>query len=281
MPSHIKISVTRQTLFEDSYHTIMRLPAYELRRRLYIIFKGEEGLDYGGVSREWFFLLSHEVLNPMYCLFEYANKNNYNLQINAASYVNPDHLLYFKFVGRLIAMALYHGRFIYSGFTMPFYKRMLNKKLQMKDIESIDPEFYNSLIWVRDNNIDECGLELYFSVDFEILGQLIHHELKGNGDKERVTEENKDEYITLMTDWRMTRGIEQQTKAFLEGFNEVVPLEWLKYFDERELELLLCGMQEIDVEDWQRHTIYRHYTRNSKQVTWFWQVIYYFYKLGY
>ena len=205
LPSHIKITVTRQTLFEDSYHQIMRLPAYELRRRLYIIFRGEEGLDYGGVSREWFFLLSHEVLNPMYCLFEYANKNNYSLQINPASYVNPDHLQYFKFIGRFIAMALYHGRFIYSGFTMPFYKRMLNKKLTIKDIETIDPEFYNSLIWVRDNNIDECGLELWFSVDFEVLGQIIHHELKENGEKEKVTEENKEEYITLMTEWRMTR----------------------------------------------------------------------------
>lgn len=52
----------------------------------------------------------------------------------------------------------------------------------------------------------------------------------------------------------------------------MVPLEWLKYFDERELELMLCGMQEIDIEDWQRNTIYRHYNRNSKQVAWFWQV---------
>jgi atrophin-1 interacting protein 5 (WW domain-containing E3 ubiquitin protein ligase 1) len=79
-------------------------------------------------------------------------------------------------------------------------------------------------------------------------------------------------FYRLMTEWRMTRGIEEQTKAFLDGFNEVVPLEWLKYFDERELELMLCGMQEIDVDDWQRNSIYRHYTRNSKQVAWFWQV---------
>ncbi|KAL1124232.1 hypothetical protein AAG570_002002, partial [Ranatra chinensis] len=273
LPSHIKITVTRQTLFEDSYHQIMRLPAYELRRRLYIIFRGEEGLDYGGVSREWFLLLSHEVLNPMYCLFEYADKNNYSLQINPASYVNPDHLLYFKFIGRFIAMALYHGRFIYSGFTMPFYKRMLNKKLTMKDIESVDPEFYNSLVWIRDNNIDDCGLEMFFSADFEILGQVIHHELKEGGDKIRVEEENKEEYLRLMTEWRITRGIEEQTKAFLDGFNEVVPLEWLKYFDERELELMLCGMQEIDIDDWHRNSIYRHYTRNSKQVLWFWQFV--------
>lgn len=273
LPSHIKIQVTRQTLFEDSFHTIMRLPAYELRRRLYIIFKGEEGLDYGGVSREWFFLVSHEALNPMYCLFEYANKNNYSLQINPASYVNPEHLTFFKFIGRFIAMALYHGRFIYSGFTMPFYKRMLGKKLVMKDIESIDPEFYNSLVWVKENNVEECNLELYHSVDFEVLGQVIHHELIKNGDKEKVTEENKENYLMLMTEWRMTRGIEQQTQAFLDGFNEVVPIEWLKYFDERELELLLCGMQEIDVEDWQRHTIYRHYTRSSKPIQWFWQFV--------
>lgn len=170
-----------------------------------IVQRGEEGLDYGGVSREWFFLLSHEVLNPMYCLFEYANKNNYSLQINPASYVNPDHLQYFKFIGRFIAIALFHSKFIYSGFTMPFYKRMLNKKLTTKDIETIDPEFYNSLIWVRDNNIDECGLELWFSVDFEVLGQILHHELKDDGDKVRVTEENKEEYIGLMTEWRMTR----------------------------------------------------------------------------
>ena len=59
----------------------------------------------------------------------------------------------------------------------------------------------------------------------------------------QVTEENKEEYLGLVTEWRMTRGIEDQTKAFLDGFNEVVPLEWLQYFDERELELMLCGMQ--------------------------------------
>ena len=56
------------------------------------------------ISREWFFMLSHEILNPMYCLFEYASNNNYCLQINSKSGINPDHLKYFKFVGRVIAM---------------------------------------------------------------------------------------------------------------------------------------------------------------------------------
>ncbi|KAM6171807.1 NEDD4-like E3 ubiquitin-protein ligase WWP1 [Erethizon dorsatum] len=273
LPSHVKINVSRQTLFEDSFQQIMALKPYDLRRRLYVIFRGEEGLDYGGLAREWFFLLSHEVLNPMYCLFEYAGKNNYCLQINPASTINPDHLSYFCFIGRFIAMALFHGKFIDTGFSLPFYKRMLSKKLTIKDLESIDTEFYNSLIWIRDNNIEECGLEMYFSVDMEILGKVTSHDLKLEGSNILVTEENKDEYIGLMTEWRFSRGVQEQTKAFLDGFNEVVPLQWLQYFDEKELEVMLCGMQEVDLADWQRNTVYRHYTRNSKQIIWFWQFV--------
>ncbi|KAM7124295.1 NEDD4-like E3 ubiquitin-protein ligase WWP1 isoform 4-T4 [Ciconia maguari] len=273
LPSHVKINVSRQTLFEDSFQQIMALKPYDLRRRLYVIFRGEEGLDYGGLAREWFFLLSHEVLNPMYCLFEYAGKSNYCLQINPASTINPDHLSYFCFIGRFIAMALFHGKFIDTGFSLPFYKRMLSKKLTIKDLESIDTEFYNSLIWIRDNNIEECNLEMYFCVDMELLGKVTSHELKSGGSNILVTEENKEEYIGLMAEWRFSRGVREQTKAFLDGFNEVVPLQWLHYFDEKELEVMLCGMQEVDLADWQRNTVYRHYTRNSKQIIWFWQFV--------
>ena len=61
-------------------------------------------------------MLSHEVLNPMYCLFEYANKSNYSLQINPASSVNPDHLANFRFVGRFIAMVTW----LFFGPNKPF-----------------------------------------------------------------------------------------------------------------------------------------------------------------
>ena len=96
-------------------------------------------------------------------------------------------------------MALYHGKFIYSGFTMPFYKRMLNKRLGMKDIESIDPEYYNSLVWIKENDIEECGLEMFFSVDYELLGELKSHDLKPGGADIQVTNENKEEYLELVS----------------------------------------------------------------------------------
>ena len=82
----------------------MRIQGHDLRRKLFIVFRGEEGQDYGGLAREWFFLLSHQMLNPMYGLFVYVGDKNYQLQINPASHVNPEHLQYFSFIGRVVAM---------------------------------------------------------------------------------------------------------------------------------------------------------------------------------
>ena len=71
---------------------------------------------------------------------------------------------------------------------------MLNKALVSKDIESVDPGFYNSVQWssmVKDNNLVETDLELYFSADFEVLGQILHNELKPGSDSIRFDEKNE------------------------------------------------------------------------------------------
>jgi len=109
------VPVSRENLFEESFNQIMRFKADDLKKRLFIKFKGEEGLDYGGVSREWFFLLSHEMFNPYYCLFEYSAHDNYTLQINSQSAINPDHLTYFRFIGRVVGMAIFHQKFLDSS----------------------------------------------------------------------------------------------------------------------------------------------------------------------
>ena len=69
---HCRLEVSRQEVFEDSYRLIVKMRPKDLRKRLMIKFKGEDGLDYGGVAREWLYLLSHEMLNPYYGLFQYS-----------------------------------------------------------------------------------------------------------------------------------------------------------------------------------------------------------------
>ena len=86
---HCRFEVSREQIFEESYRCVMKMRTKDLKKRLMIKFKGEEGLDYGGIAREWLFLLSHEMLNPSYGLFQYTREDIYTLQINPNSAVNP------------------------------------------------------------------------------------------------------------------------------------------------------------------------------------------------
>jgi E3 ubiquitin-protein ligase NEDD4 len=142
------VRVRRGWVFEDSFASIMRFRPDDLRKRLMVKFEGEDALDYGGVSREWFFLLSHEMFNPSYGLFEYSAHDNYTLQINPASGVNPEHLDYFKFIGRVLGLAVFHHRFLDAYFVPGFYKMVLGKRVNLKDLEAVDYELYKGLNWM-------------------------------------------------------------------------------------------------------------------------------------
>ena len=150
---YCRIEVTRQDVFEDSYREVMSLRVRDLRKRLMIKFQGEEGLDYGGVAREWLYLLSHEMLNPYYGLFQYSREDIYTLEVNPNSSINPDHISYFYFVGRIVGMAIFHGHYIDAGFTLPFYKQLLGRKCTVEDMENVDPAFYKSMKWILENDV--------------------------------------------------------------------------------------------------------------------------------
>ncbi|XP_014289264.1 E3 ubiquitin-protein ligase Nedd-4 isoform X1 [Halyomorpha halys] len=275
VPNKFEIKVRRHAILEDSYRIITNTASRPdlLKTKLWVEFEGEVGLDYGGLAREWFFLLSKEMFNPYYGLFEYSAMDNYTLQINPISGLcNEEHLNYFKFIGRIAGLAVYHGKLLDAFFIRPFYKMMLEKPIELKDMESVDSEYYNSLLWIKENNPTELGLT--FSVDEDSLGHTCQRELKPNGANISVTEENKDEYIKLVIEWRFVSRVQEQMNAFLEGFNALVPLSLIKIFDEHELELLMCGIQNIDVKDWKSNTVYKgDYHANHITIQWFWRVV--------
>jgi len=267
---HIKVS--RDNIFEGSFTEIMRQSPTDLKKRLMVKFEGEEGLDYGGLSREFFFLLSHEMFNPFYCLFEYSAHDNYTLQINPNSGVNPEHLNYFKFIGRVVGLGIFHRRFLDAYFISSFYKMILKKKITLSDLESVDAGLHRGLTWMLENDITDI-IEDTFSITEEHFGEVVTVDLKENGHNIEVTEENKKDYVDLVTEYRISRRVSEQFEAFMSGFNELIPQELISVFDERELELLIGGMSEIDVDDWQKHTDYRGYNPSDEVVEWFWKIV--------
>uniref|UniRef100_A0A8C3C2C9 HECT-type E3 ubiquitin transferase n=1 Tax=Cairina moschata TaxID=8855 RepID=A0A8C3C2C9_CAIMO len=274
IPNRFEMKLHRNNIFEESYRRIMSVKRPDvLKARLWIEFESEKGLDYGGVAREWFFLLSKEMFNPYYGLFEYSATDNYTLQINPNSGLcNEDHLSYFTFIGRVAGLAVYHGKLLDGFFIRPFYKMMLGKPITLKDMESVDSEYYNSLKWILEN--DPTELDLMFCIDEENFGQTYQVDLKPNGSEIMVTNENKREYIDLVIQWRFVNRVQKQMNAFLEGFTELLPIDLIKIFDENELELLMCGLGDVDVNDWRQHTIYKNgYCPNHPVIQWFWKAV--------
>ncbi|TDL19890.1 HECT-domain-containing protein [Rickenella mellea] len=271
-PGNCQIKIRRNHIFEDSYAEIMRQTPSDLKKRLMIKFDGEDGLDYGGVSREFFFLLSHEMFNPFYCLFEYSAHDNYTLQINPASGVNPEHLNYFKFIGRCLGLAIFHRRFLDAYFIVSFYKMILKKKVTLSDLESVDAELHRGLTWMLENDITDVIDETFTTAE-DRFGEMVTIDLKPGGADEAVTQDNKKEYVDCVVEYRISKRVQEQFEAFMSGFNELIPQELINVFDERELELLIGGMSEIDVDDWIKYTDYRGYEMNDEVVQWFWKCI--------
>lgn len=96
----------------------------------YIVFEGEEGQDAGGLLREWYMIISREMFNPMYALFRTSPGDRVTYTINPSSHCNPNHLSYFKFVGRVVAKAVYDNRLLECYFTRSFYKHILGKSVR-------------------------------------------------------------------------------------------------------------------------------------------------------
>ncbi|UYV68273.1 NEDD4 [Cordylochernes scorpioides] len=325
--SKFMLTVSRNNILEESYRFISAVTQVDLlRAKLWVQFDGEEVLDYGGASREWFYLLSREMFNPYYGLFEYSavrsvavtttRSKSTQSQAFAMRSISPtssslggllgwpsimasclmvsplqdlfclfDHLIYkphsiiHQARGSEISGLVPNSHYVLNPllcipafFIRPFYKMMLGKSIVLKDMESVDSEYYNSLLWIMEN--DPAELDLRFSVDEELLGQMQQTELKPGGANIPVTESNKLEYIDCVIKWRFVSRVQAQMNAFLEGFSELVPLSLIKVFDEHELELLMCGIGKIDIKDWRQNTMYKGgFHSNHIVVQWFWRVV--------
>ncbi|KAF8414274.1 hypothetical protein HHK36_002275 [Tetracentron sinense] len=274
----LRISVRRAYVLEDSYNQLRMRPNQDLKGRLTVQFQGEEGIDAGGLTREWYQLLSRVIFDKGALLFTTVG-NNATFQPNPNSVYQTEHLSYFKFVGRVVAKALFDGQLLDVYFTRSFYKHILGVKVTYHDIEAVDPDYYKNLKWMLENDVSDIP-DLTFSMDADEEKHILYektevtdYELIPGGRNIRVTEETKHEYVDLVAEHILTNAIRPQINSFLEGFNELVPRDLISLFNDKELELLISGLPEIDLDDLKANSEYTGYTAASSVVQWFWEVV--------
>jgi len=271
----VRLLIRRDHILEDSFSQIMSLEPHLMARRLRIVFKDEPGIDAGGPLREWCLLLCQQLFDPSFALF--LSRGDAGYSINPVSGLcNSLHLKYFRFAGRFIGKALLEHQTIPAHLSLPMLKHILSVPISFSDLEFEDAELYQHLCYLRDVPGAEA-LDLDFTVEVEHLGVRQTHELVAGGASLAVTDANKGEYLLRRFKLRMLDSISEQLWQLLCGLYEVVPKEALSVFDYQELELLISGVPEIDVDDWVRHSryvgLFKKQQAAHEVVQWFWEVV--------
>jgi len=270
------VTIRRDYLLEDGFERISSRK--NMRSKLKIQFVNEldlaeEGLDRGGILKEFITLLNKEVFDVKYGLF--IENEDKTLMPSPNSDLNPEHLKLFNFIGRMTGKAIYEHILIDSMFSVIFLNRILRVPNTIHELKHADPLLYKNLMLLKHGKDVAEKLGLTFSIDEMAFGQQRTHLLKPNGDKIDVNESNKLEYISLYCEYKLNKQIDRQSLAFLDGLRSTIDLTWIRLFNHEELQHVISGFRRegFDVADLKENVGYIEYEADSQTILAFWEVI--------
>ncbi|XP_048586103.1 apoptosis-resistant E3 ubiquitin protein ligase 1 isoform X2 [Nematostella vectensis] len=277
----VRLKINRSNLLESSYVACKNV---DWLKMFNVTFEGEEGLDWGGVRREWFELLCIALFGRDSELFTRFKGDDPQAPVHPNPRRPPHlNLKYYKFAGQVVSKCIYESAIsnarrqnVKAKFTRSFLAQLLGLRVNYKYLESDDKDLYRSKVQFIEEN-DPADLELKFTEEeYNSSGQLEKVvELIPGGRLIDVTEQNKCEYLNLMARYKLVESVQKEVDAFIQGLNELVPDNLLGMFDENELELLMCGTGHISVADMKahHHVLAGGGQRFTKIMDWFWTIV--------
>lgn len=280
----LNIKVRRSHLIHDSLNEISRKQR-DLKKKLKVTFTGEPGLDMGGLTKEWFLLLVRKIFRPEYGMFTYDEKSRtYWFSKNCM-----DNDSEFNLVGVLMGLAVYNSIILDIRFPPCCYKKLLSPAvvpfhdphatvglaaLGLQDLIEAMPDLGRGLkeLLEYDGDVKE-DLCQTFQISYTVFGEVVTHSLKPKGDKIPVTEQNREEYVNLYVDYLLNKSIYQQFASFYHGFHSVCASNALIMLRPEEVEMLVCGNPELDMDALRKVTVYDGYTKNDSAIRYFWDVV--------
>ncbi|XP_060212732.1 E3 ubiquitin-protein ligase UPL5 [Lycium barbarum] len=273
--------IDRSQLLSESFEYIAHADPDSLRGGLFMEFKNEEATG-PGVLREWFFLVCQAIFNPQNALFVACPNDRRRFFPNPASKVDPLHLEYFGFSGRVIALALMHKIQVGVVFDRVFFCQLSGKNISLDDIRDADPYLYSSckqILEMDPEMVDQDTLGLTFVREVEELGSRKVIELCPNGRSTVVNSKNRERYVELLIQHRFVTSIAEQVAHFAQGFADIITTvrlqkSFFQSLDLEDLDWMLHGSETaVSVEDWKAHTDYNGYKESDPQISWFWKIV--------
>lgn len=275
---YFKISLQRSNLLVDAL-SLIELQDQEnsaiLRKQLFIEFENEQGIDQGGVSKEFFQLAIDELLNKGYTFFVCDEKTKYYWFTPCTLESEKE----FRLIGMLFGIAIYNNIILDVQFPPVFFRKLMGKLGTLEDLQLSHSQLHQSLISLLDFEGTDDEFEDCFMLTFQIsvtdnFESVVNFNLKENGEKIPVTKQNRKEFVELYSDFILNKGIDEAFKAFRRGFIKITynsPLA--KWYSPEELEILLCGSNVMDWKSLEDSTVYDSgFEDNHLYIKKFWNV---------
>ncbi|KAG9389844.1 HECT-domain (ubiquitin-transferase) [Carpediemonas membranifera] len=270
-PRPFHMQVHRDSLVHDAIRNVANAGPDALKRKLRVSFIGEEGIDEGGVAKEFFQLIVRQLFDVQYGMFTIdEDTNTFFFAHNTPASVEE-----FKLVGVLLGLSVYNGIILDVRLPHVVYRMLFGMPVRLQDLRGAIPSLYNGLRQLLEMPEElVSSLALSFCVTESNFGETRTVDLIPDGASIPVTGANRHEYVEAYLQYYLVSAVQWQFDAFAQGFTSVAMCEAIKLFRPEELELAVCGSPVLDFHELEAVTKYDGpYSKRPQVVEWLWELV--------
>ncbi|VUC22084.1 unnamed protein product [Clonostachys rosea] len=291
---YLTLDVRRECLVDDSLQAVSEVigsGSEDIKKGLRISFRGEEGIDGGGLRKEWFLLLIREVFNPDHGMFIY-DEDSQHCYFNPNSFETSDQ---FFLIGCVLGLGIYNSTILDINLTSFAFRKLLaaapantmnqpaysrkSSKPSLEDLFEYRPRLAQGLKKLLDYDGDvETTFCLDFAIDVERYDTTTRVPLCPGGESRAVTTSNRREYVDLYVRYILETSVSRQFEPFKRGFYTVCGGNAFSLFRPEEIELLIRGSDEsLDISTLRAVAVYDNWETKQPDgsepvVNWFWEL---------
>ncbi|ORY52963.1 hypothetical protein BCR33DRAFT_675135 [Rhizoclosmatium globosum] len=272
---YLHLEVRRDNVVRDSVAQLATKTTHDLKKQLRVTFVGEEGIDDGGIQKEFFQLVVKEIFNPNHGMFQ--NDPESRLCWFTKEYITDNGVLEeYMLIGRLLGLAIYNSNTLEIPFPLALFKKILHTPVGLNDLTELDPELGRGLKKLLEYDNDDFQ-ELYdwtFQIQYDgPYGNRNTHDLKPNGASIPLTKENRSDFVRLYVDFIFNKSVATAFQSFMEGVYSVVDRESLIVFRPEEFQQLVVGCSELDFKALENNAKYEGWEEDSPIIKQFWEIV--------
>ncbi|XP_026883255.2 probable E3 ubiquitin-protein ligase HERC3 isoform X1 [Electrophorus electricus] len=268
---YLVLHVRRDHLVSDALRELTIYNDVDLKKPLKVIFDGEEAVDAGGVTKEFFLLLLKELMDPVYGMFTQYPESNL-LWFSDKCFVEHN---WFHLIGILCGLAIYNSTVVDLHFPLVLYKKLLDVCPSLEDLKELSPTEGRSLQQLLDYEGDdvEDAFCLTFAITREYYGMTEVKELIPAGESITVIKSNREEFVQAYLRYIFSDSVRELYSAFSGGFLKVCGGRVLSLFQPSELMAMVVGNSSYDWEELEKNAVYKgEFSASHPTVHMFWEV---------